>query len=205
MKKEKNTYGYLVLIPLLGLFGACGGGGGGSSGNGQTTSTGVFLDSPVAGLTYRTATQSGVTNAAGEYRYLPGETVTFSIGGITLGQALAGPVVSPLTLVAGAVDASDPTVTNIVRLLLTLDDDADPSNGISISPQATVAAQNLSVDFTTNDLSTEAGVSNLLAALPGTALVDETTAQNHFTATLAGQSQWGSMTWGTGTWKSKGS
>ena len=197
----------LAISASVFILSACGGGGGSSGSTPAapvTPSTGVFIDSPVAGLHYQTATRSGTTNALGEYDYLPGETVTFSIGDIRLGTVTAGPVVSPLTLVNGATDATDPTVTNIVRLRLTLDDDGNPDNGISIPAGTAAAATGLSVDFTVPDLGTEAGVSTLLAALPGTpVLADTSTAQTHFAATLAAQSDWGSLAWGTGTWKSK--
>jgi len=134
--------GYIA-IGILTLLTACGGGGGGGGGDESTnlcttTCTGIFVDDPVAGLHYETPTFSGTTNSAGEFDYLPGETVTFSIGGIVLGSAEAGPVVTPLTLVSGATDATDPVVTNIVRLLLTLDDDGNPDNGISISAATTI-------------------------------------------------------------------
>jgi len=196
---------WLTFSASVFLLSACGGGGGGGTTTPPATpSTGVFTDSPVAGLHYETPTHSGTTNALGEYDYLPGESVTFSIGGIVLGSTLAGPVVSPLTLVAGATDATDPVVTNIVRLLLTLDDDGNPDNGISIAAATATAAAGLSVDFTVADISTETDVGTLLAALPGTpALTDVTTAQSHFAATLAAQSNWGTLAWGTGTWKSK--
>jgi hypothetical protein len=193
----------LALCASAFFLSACGGGGGGG-GSSPTpappaTSTGVFVDSVVAGLHYSTATKSGETNSAGEYDYLPGETVTFSIGGIVLGSALAGPVVTPLTLVSGATDETDPVVTNIVRLLLTLDDDGIPGNGITISPATAAAAVGQTVNFNAPDLSTDPGMVALLPLLPGTPpLVDATTAQTHFAATLT--STWGSMTWGTGTW-----
>ncbi|WP_019557472.1 hypothetical protein [Thiomicrorhabdus arctica] len=40
--------------------------GGGAPASGS--STGVFVDSAVEGITYQTATQSGTTNAQGEYQ-----------------------------------------------------------------------------------------------------------------------------------------
>lgn len=52
-----------------------------------------------------------------------------------------------VTLVAGAVDEQHPVVTNIARLLQTLDDDGDPANGISITPGVTELAVNKIVDF----------------------------------------------------------
>jgi hypothetical protein len=160
----------------------------------------VFVDSPVAGLHYETPTYSGTTNSAGEYNYLPGETVTFSVGGITFGSSLAGPVVSPLSLVSGATDPTDPVVTNIVRLLLTLDDDGDPNNGITISAATAAATVGQTVNFNAADLATDPGMATLLPLLPGTPpLVDATTAQTHFAQTLS--STWGSMTWGSGVWQ----
>jgi len=168
-----------------------------------TPSTGIFLDSLVEGLKYETPTFSGTTNSAGEYDYMLGETVTFSIGDIVLGTVNAGPVVTPLTLVPNATDPTDPVVTNIVRLLLTLDDDGDPNNGISISSATSGTAAGLSVDFTAADLSADIGVSGLLSALPGSpTLVDATIAQTHFSETLAAQSTWGGMSWGSGTFRS---
>lgn len=194
---------WLALSASVFLLSACGGGGsdGENPAAPHTPSTGVFVDSPVSGLYYQTPTYSGTTNSAGEYDYLPGEMVTFSIGGITLGSALGGPVVSPLTLVSGATDATDPVVTNIVRLLMSLDDDGDPSNGISISAATFTAAAGLSIDFTTADLAADTGIVSLLAALPSVTLVDASVAQSHFATTLAAQSNWGSMSWGSGTWQ----
>ena len=191
--------GYIV-IGTLTLLSACGGGSDDPPSSPVTASTGVFVDGVVVGLHYETPTFSGTTNNAGEYDFLPGETVTFSIGGVVLGSTTAGPVVTPLTLVSGATGPTDPVVTNIVRFLLTLDDDGNPDNGITISDAVTAAAAGLSVDFTIADLSTDTGVIALLAALPGPpTLVDSTVAQTHFTEILA--TTWGSMSWGSGTWK----
>lgn len=196
----------LVLSVSAFLISACGGGGDTDSttSTSTTASIGVFEDSLVSGLHYETATRSGTTNSSGEFEYLPIETVTFSVGGVVLGSALAGPVITPLTLVDGAIDATDPVVTNIVRLLLTLDSDKSPDNGISISAASAAAAENQSVDFTAANLSTDQGMIALLALLPGSpVLVDAITAQTHFAATLASHSDWGSMTWGNGSWSNQ--
>ena len=189
-----------ILIVILALLSACGGGSDDPPIPPVTASTGVFVDGVVVGLHYETPTFSGTTNNAGEYDFLPGETATFSIGGIVLGSTTAGPIVTPLSLVSGATGPTDPVVINIVRFLLTLDDDGNPDNGITISAAITTAAAGLSVDFTIADLSTDTGVIALLAALPGPpTLVDSTVAQTHFTEILA--TTWGSLTWGSGTWK----
>ena len=196
----------ILLMCTLALA-ACGGGGGGGGGSPpatETVSTGVFIDSAVEGLHYQTATQSGTTNNLGEYDYLPGETVTFSIGGIVLGSTLAAPIVTPLSLVAGATSVTDPQVTNIVRLLLSLDSDGNPANGITITGDVTTAASDLEVDFGVADLSADEGITSLLSNLPAITLVNESTAQSHLNQTLAVQanSTWGSLQWGSSQWRS---
>lgn len=196
----------LALCTSVIFLSACGGSGDSTppATAAPTTSTGVFIDSAVEGLQYTTNTLSGITNAAGEYQYVAGETVRFSIGGIELGSAPAGPVITPLSLVNGAIDQTDPVVTNIVRLLLTLDTDSLAENGITISSATSAAATNLTVDFTRQDLATDPGVTSLLTQLSNQAvLVDEQTAQTHFATTLSEQSSWGSMAWGSGTWQTK--
>jgi hypothetical protein len=193
----------LPLIVLVSLFvSACGGGD--STTAIDTVSTGVFIDSAVEGLQYETATQSGITNSLGEYDYLPGETATYSIGGIVLGSTIAGPVVTPLSIVPGATSATNPVVTNIVRLLLSLDSDGNPDNGITISNDVTTAANDLTVDFSVADLSADEGITSLLNNLPTIIIVSESVAQNHFNQTLAGltKSTWGSLVLGSNAWRS---
>ena len=197
---------WLTATLLLSLT-ACGGSGGGDGTTATATatvSTGVFIDSAVEGLQYETATQSGTTNSLGEYDYLAGETVTFSIGGIVLGSTIAGPVVTPLSLVPDATSATNPVVTNIVRLLLSLDSDGDPDNGITISSEVTTAANNLAVDFSVADLSADDGITSLLNNIQSITLVSESVAQNHFNQTLdlLAKSTWGSLQWGSSQWRS---
>jgi hypothetical protein len=189
------------LVAFTMLLSACGGGGGSSKPKTNpppVIQTGVFVDAVVSGANYVTETQSGTTNTAGEYNYIEGEHVTFSIGGIVLGTALAGPVVTPLMLVEGATDSSDPRVINIVRLLLTLDADGDPNNGLEITAAAHSAATGLSVEF--DSATFDAEVQPVVDAVKGsgTQLVDAGNAQNHFDTTL--KTSWGTMVWGADCW-----
>jgi hypothetical protein len=201
---KKQTW---LTAGLLLTLTACGGGGDSTTATAtatETVSTGVFIDSAVEGLQYETATRSGTTNSLGEYDYLAGETVTFSIGGIVLGSTIAGPVATPLSLVPDATSATNPVVTNIVRLLLSLDSDGDPDNGITISSDVTTAANDLAVDFSVADLSADDGITSLLNNIQSLTLVSESVAQNHFNQTLAVQakSTWGSLQWGSSQWRS---
>lgn len=121
---------------------ACGGGGGGASNNGNQSSpqkTGRLIDSPVANVSYALngADFSGMTSATGEFTYSNGDQVAFSLGDIQLGEVEAAPIVRIQEL-DGDADIGDAAI-NKSRLLLTLDADGDPTNGIQIS-QATIDA-----------------------------------------------------------------
>lgn len=202
--KLKPTAALLVSLLLV----ACSGGGGGDSKPGVTPTpgpllTGVLTDAVVSGVFYQTETQSGLTNDNGQYNYEAGETVTFSIGDTRLGTVVAGPVITPLTL-AGATDVTDQQVTNIVRLLMTLDVDGNPDNGITITENTRDAANGVTIDFNvpTMDFTNDPEVTALIAGAETsrTALVDSGVAQLHLANTLA--STWGLMQWGTGQWSS---
>ena len=112
-----------------------------------TPSIGVFIDSPVTGLGYSSKSFSGKTNDKGEFKYLPNEDVKFFIGDIVLGSSRGAPVITPLTLVPEATNAFDNKVINIVRLLMTLDEDLNPDNGIKISNTTTDSAIGQGVDL----------------------------------------------------------
>lgn len=114
---------------------ACGGGGGTASSG--PTQVATFIDSPVAGLAFKSASRSGLTDRNGNFPYTPGETVTFSIGNMVLGSVtVTSNKVTPLQIVPNAANASDPRVTRILRTLQTLDSDGDLNNGIQISAWA---------------------------------------------------------------------
>ncbi len=139
-----------VLVGGLLALAACGGGLPDPESETDSESTpnpekqqGYFIDGPVEGLNYSTSPGNlkGVTNIDGEYEYLDGDTVTFSIGKIVLGSATATGVVTPQNLVGGEID--DPQVVNIARLLMTLDADGEPDNGLQIPAQVRAAAAQL--------------------------------------------------------------
>jgi antitoxin component YwqK of YwqJK toxin-antitoxin module len=116
--------------------------------------TGVFVDSEVAGLNFRTETQSGITNENGEFFYYEGETVTFSVGDIELGSAEGASQLTPISI-ASTPDASveSQEVKNIAAFLQSLDSDADPSNGITIEAAVVEAISINEIDFTGNIVS----------------------------------------------------
>ena len=137
----------IIAISLLGLT-ACGGGGGGSS---VTVGDGVFKDSNVAGLGFKSGGQNGVTSELGAFKYEEGDDVSFNVGGVSLGSGKGKSIMTPLDLVVDGKLAT-PEVINRVRFLMMLDKDSTPSNGIEISDKVQEKAKDWSaVDFAAED------------------------------------------------------
>jgi len=152
--------------------------------------SGYFIDSVVGNIKYKTETQSGTTSSEGLFKYKEGETVTFSVGDISLPAATAKPQITPVDMVSGGtVDSEE--VVNIARLLQTLDSDGDASNGISIEDSAHTSASGYSLDFSqsTADFGSSASVSNYIAAAAAVGSSSETletaaNAKTHLTASV---------------------
>jgi para-nitrobenzyl esterase len=158
---------------------------------------GVFMDGPVGGLNYATPTLKSVTKADGVFEYRAGETVTFSIGALTLGSTAGKPVVTPLDIVPDARSASDQRVVNICVVLLTLDQDGNPANGILITEKTAsfVTAYGMTTNFNkpVRAFSFDPGFRNVMAELNDIDAFGETpravkppvAAQKHLEASLA--------------------
>ena len=191
----------MILFAIAMFLPACGGGGGGSDNAGPAVKEGVYVDSPVQGLTYETATHSGTTDNEGTFKYQLGETVTFSIGNLVLGQGTARERMNPIDLVAGANDEKDPTVTNTCRLIQSLDEDGDLYNGIKITPVIAGEVESRSIDFavSTSDFGNSPDIQALFDTLNalgafsdgGTrTLRSAAQAQNHLAGILNGLGQY---------------
>ena len=215
-----KKFAWILLVSIsFCLLSACGGGGGGDggssspgagnsstpgAGNSSTPGTGgggntapvlvgVFLDSAVANIQYRTTTQAGAasktgtTNAQGQFNYVAGDTVTFFVGNISLPSALAAATITPMDL-ANTKDSSNNIVFNILVFLQSLDEDGDPSNGIRI-PDAANAAATTNIDFNVSPAVFRANPTFLkLVANSGSVTrtpVTLASAQENFTKTLA--------------------
>lgn len=124
---------------------------------------GVFLDSPVSNVDYTNATGShvGTTNAAGEYDYLPLETMFFSIGDLDFPQVKAGAITTPMDM-ANSFNPQSSKITNMVRLLMTLDKDGNPKNGITITDTAKAVATQVDFDLTEEEFAGSGAVTNLI-------------------------------------------
>ncbi len=193
MRKINLSKYFLGFLPvtLFSIFlAACGGGsGGGTASTTQqgTTQQGIFLDALVQGVSYSAGSITGTTDANGNFTYKPGDTITFKIGDIVLGTVTATPIITPLSLTS-ASSTTDQRVINMVRFLLTLDDDGNPDNGIQITDALRAAASGQTVDFnmTPSAFGSDGNVVNALSAMVkgSRALVNQTDAQTHFDSTI---------------------
>jgi len=127
---------------------------------------GVFVDAPVEGLWYETATMEGYTDSRGTFFYKSGENVSFYLGDILLGQVAGAEKISPFDLVGMEPPVTSAeimtarnrmmesyyaspleVVINMAVLLQSLDDDGDDSNGIAIPEEIHTLINGLDLNF----------------------------------------------------------
>lgn len=141
---------------------------GGSSTPNANTKTGVFTDGKIAGVNYTTSSGlKGTTNQQGEFSFNNGDSVTFSIANVQIGDATpAKAYLTPLDL---AKDQN--SRNNLLVFLQSLDANANHDDGIQISTKtiALLEATNLKFDFTnsTNDFTNNADFKNLVSQSGG--------------------------------------
>jgi len=93
-----------------------------------TTETGTFVDAPVKGLYYQTATQNGYTDANGSFKYVKGETIEFKLGTLALGEGTASTLMTPYT-----ISDNNDTAINIALLLQNFDGNRSDTNVLDLS------------------------------------------------------------------------
>jgi len=132
---------------------------------------GYYYDSLVSGLSYestgKAGTQTGVTGeetegGPGGFRYVDGDTVSFSLGDTVLGEIEAKERITPFHLagfdeepvggcdVSGSLpddDSAFRVVSHLAVLLQSLDIDEDPANGIEISPGVAALFDGVEIDL----------------------------------------------------------
>jgi len=119
-----------------------------------TTSEGIFLDSPVEGLSYISGSLSGNTNNEGKFEYENSKTISFSVGDILLGETNGKGEITPLDLVDGS-DVNNQQVRNLASFLQSLDSDNDATNGILISSETSQALIGQTLNFNSGDFLSE--------------------------------------------------
>jgi hypothetical protein len=201
----KTLVSTLALVSSLALTG-CGGGGGSSSSGEPATPTqsassqnsavqssqqvqqGQFVDSAVSGLWYETETQSGFTDENGFFNFLAGETVSFYLGQTLLGSVDAKSLVTPLDMLT---DEDHPDkLQNMLRILQSLDADADTSNGIALNQVTNSYLDQFQLPLNSPAVIFEASqvVNELIsAATNGSDLINAVDSFVHFRETLLSQ------------------
>jgi predicted acyl esterase len=93
---------------------------------------------PIRGLRYQTIAAVGFTDERGAFFYRPGETVTFLVGGLVIGTVPGAARVNLAQLVnrvAGKIERlHDPVLTNLARLVFSLDRAGAIEGGVTIAP-----------------------------------------------------------------------
>ena len=80
----------LVIISAMVILYGCSDDGG----SGSQINTGKFVDSHIEGIDYSTPTYTGTTDSQGTFKYQPGETVSFYVGGVYLGSTQGDAIIT---------------------------------------------------------------------------------------------------------------
>ena len=164
----------LMILMAVGAI-ACGG----SDEGGSELSSGLFIDAEVEGLAYRAGNTSGTTDENGTYWFIPGQPITFSVGGVEIGTAQGAPACTPRDF--GVAQ------NNIARFLQSLDADGDPSNGIDlVDAQARLSGVDIpasAFEVSAVAFGNDTAISGAISiGNPGAVLIDESTAVTNLNA-----------------------
>jgi len=121
--KTNTILKWLVIPSSTFVLIGCGGGGGSSS-SAIATGQAFYVDSAVQGANYNCGTQSGVTGSKGEFTFEVGKSCTFSLDKIKLRDVAADELANGKVI--------QETNIKIAKVLLSLDSDHNPENGITI-------------------------------------------------------------------------
>ena len=183
--KQAQKNGSILLSTVASAILLSGCGGSDSSSTVQTTrptSIGYLVDSAASGVSYTCGAYGGITGSDGSFLYNTGDTCSFRIGTTALGSSTVSSdgYMTPGDLSgAGGADSTASSTLMIARLLQSLDEDGDPSNGISIS-SSTHGSMQTSLDAKTLN---ETQLQTIVQSA-GKSLRALSTAQSHLEATL---------------------
>ncbi|PLY07660.1 MAG: hypothetical protein C0625_05645 [Arcobacter sp.] len=181
----------IILFISIFVFIACGSGGS-SSGVGMVSSitssdqTAKLIDSPIAGVDYKTESKSGITASDGSFDYSSSDkSVTFKIGSLLLGTLDLSKLNNDKNILVSEVlglertNTSDTNLKKVLRFIQSLDDDNNPANGINITDDIkanitdTSDIKNLDIDSL-----------GALVLKTGKSLISEVDALKHYTEVL---------------------
>ncbi|SKA05832.1 hypothetical protein SAMN02745127_01988, partial [Oceanospirillum multiglobuliferum] len=138
--------------------------------------TRTIVDGVMDGLAYTSSSGiAGFTDELGTFSYVEGDSVTFKIGDVVIGE------VTPEDLSNGTIflqdmadvdrsDLNDEYVENMGVFLQSLDEDENPDNGITITPKVHAAFEGVDLDLRT---ASEADVKAAIELAGKTAISEE--------------------------------
>jgi surface protein len=186
----------LVISSLL-FFSACSGGAGAKGGDGAQNYTqenksdsieGKFMDSDVEGIAYVTDSTSGYTDDNGKFLYNKDDKyISFSVGKLVIKEKFdlsklnADGIIFPSDILGTETrgNTTNKNLVNLLRVLHSIDNDNDASNGILINDDI---KSYLSQDMNIADVSIPKLESMIKEA--GKTLVNPSKARRHYIKTL---------------------
>ncbi|MFM5298290.1 hypothetical protein ACET9X_05095 [Aeromonas veronii] len=193
MKKNVLALSVVAALSSLALAGCGGGGDGASTDNGNNSGNGgnatkpaltaTFIDSAVAGLNYTCGNYSDVTNSQGQFLFNDGDTCTFKLGSIPLGETQVKKgqtLVTPYTI---AEKGDKDRAIRIAALLQTMDGDTTPET-ITLKSADVVKLGN-TIKFDSDDVFNASLNEALKQAQIDKKVVDTKAAEAHMNASLA--------------------
>ena len=158
---KKLTTLSLITAAIIGLNG-CGGEGSSTSAQNAQTLTGYYVDEIIVGATYicNSDTSSpiiGTTGDLGDFNFVAGQSCTFSVGGIIV--ETTGILENNETIITED-DADD------LGYLLSLDNNANPNDGILISPSVESNATVYNIN-NGNTTTTDVALSDIVGVIGG--------------------------------------
>ncbi|WP_429153287.1 hypothetical protein [Aeromonas veronii] len=193
MKKNILALSVVTALSSLALAGCGGGGDGASTNNGNNSGNGgnatkpaltaTFIDSAVAGLNYTCGNYSDVTNSQGQFLFNDGDTCTFKLGSIPLGETQVKKgqtLVTPYTI---AEKGDKDRAIRIAALLQTMDGDTTPET-ITLKSADVVKLGN-TIKFDSDDVFNASLNEALKQAQIDKKVVDTKAAEAHMNASLA--------------------
>ena len=166
------------------LISGCGG-----ESNSTKLATGYFVDAGVKGLFYISGSTSGYTDTGGKFSYVPGTSVEFFLYGQPLsGSGLTSEIttliVTPFDIDLNRYHPAFPI--NVMRLLLALDLDQNPANGIELPSHSGSFSINFNISLQAFEADSDGKIKSFLAAYAkGRPLYPLKGTVEHFSNTIA--------------------
>ena len=161
--KTKQILQWLVLPASTLLIVGCGGGS--ATDTPVATGQAFYIDSAVSGVDYSCGAHSGVTGQNGEFTFEVGHDCTFSLDKIKLRNVAADQLENAKEIQEKNID--------VARVLLSLDADHNPDNGISIDGSIVKSLINFGMT------KFEDIINEWSAVIPGFSLVSDGVAKAH--------------------------